>query len=74
MIWGKLLAYEEFLEKIVQFRWLGNSTSLFPSQLEELRIVCITDQDSSWMEIISKSKYISNIMLMRKLFLQTFCK
>jgi len=43
----KLSASEEFLENMVQFRWLEISTSSSPSQLEELRINQIINKDSS---------------------------
>ena len=68
----ELQIWEEFLENIVQFGWLGTLTNSSPSQLVELGIDCMKVQDSSWMKMISKDKCISKIVLMIKLFLQMF--
>ena len=69
MTWGKSSAHEEFLENMVQFGWLGILTSSFSSQLKELGIDQIIDQDSFWMKMILNKEYILSMMLMRKLFL-----
>lgn len=66
------MTFEEFLENVIQFGWLGVSTSSFPSLLFELGMECMKDYDSFWMKIISKEICVSKIVLMMKLFFQIF--
>jgi len=61
-----------FLENEDQLGWLGTFTSSSPSWLFELGIDQIYVQDSSWIKIISKTDWVSRIVLIRKLFLQMF--
>ena len=66
--------FEEFLENIIQFGWLGTPTSSSSSLLFELGIEYMKDHDGSWMKIILKEICISKIVLMIKLFFWTFWK
>ena len=72
MTWEKLLAGEKFLKNMVQFRWLETSTSSSSSQLEELRMDQMIDQDSSWMKMMSNKECILSMILIKKLFLWIF--
>jgi len=49
-------------------------TKISPSQFEELRMDQIEDQEGSWMKMMSKKELTSRIVLMRREFLQMFCK
>jgi len=46
MTLGESMTFEEFLENVIQFGWLGVSTSSFPSLLFELGMECMKDYDS----------------------------
>jgi len=70
----ELPTWEEFLENVDQFGWLGTPTNSFSLQLVELRMDCMTDQDGSWIKMILKDKCVSRIVLIMKLFLWTFCE
>ena len=62
------------LVNVSQLRWLMISTNGLSSQLEGLGIDHNVIQDSSWMKIISKLLLILRIVLIMKLFFQTFCE
>ena len=71
---GESLSWARFLEKVVQFGWLGISTNSLPSLFLELGMDCMNDQDGSWMKIRLKSHWVSSIILIMELFLQIFCE
>ena len=71
---GESWLFDAFLEKVNQLGWFSIPTKCSPSLLNKLRIEQIINYDSSWIKIISKSLYASRIVLVSKLFLQTFCE
>jgi len=73
MTWG-LLSFENILEKVTQFRWLGTTTIILLSSLVKLGIKWIVDWRGSEMRMMLKSLLISNTILVRILFFCTFCK
>ena len=68
----KSLVFVEFLKNMIQLGWLGTPTNSLPSQLSRLRIEYIYIQDGFWMKMILKSKHVSRMKWMIRLFLQTF--
>jgi len=60
--------FEKFLEKVIQFGWLGTSISS-SSLFFKLGSKHMKDHDNSWMKMISKEICISKIVLIMKLFL-----
>ena len=72
MTLGELLAWDEFLEDMVQFGWLETPTNSSPLLLFKLSIDYIKNQDGSWIKMMLKEVYISRIVLMTKLFLWMF--
>jgi len=63
-----------FLEKVIQLEWFETSTSFSASSFNKLKIDWINNYGSSWIKIISNSFYTSKIVLVSRLFLQTFCE
>ena len=51
MTLGTSLLFKKELENVVQLEWFGTPTNSMPSQLVELEMDLIEDQDSSWMKI-----------------------
>ena len=74
MILGDSEAYTEDLANVVQFGWWRTLTNTSPLQLVELGMNWIIDQGGSWMNMISKDNWVSRMILMIRLFLQTFCE
>ena len=54
MILGESSTFDEFLEKVNQFRLLGTPTNFFPLQFIELSNKQIKDYDSSWIKMMLK--------------------
>jgi len=71
---GESWSFDEFLKKVNQLEWFSTPTKSSPSLLNKLGMEWIIDYSSSWTKIISKYFCISRIVLVSKLFLQTFCK
>jgi len=71
MTLGESWSLEVFLEKIIQLEWFGTPTSFSSFLFDKLRI---DDHNGFWMKIISNSFCTSKIVLVSRLFLQTFCK
>jgi len=71
---GDSETHDKVLEKVVQFGWWGTLTSTSPSQLVELGMDQITNQGDFWMNMISNNDWVSRMVLMIRLFLQTLCK
>ena len=74
MTWGLSLSFEEVLEKVTKFGWLGALTIFSPFLLNKLGIEHKVDYGDSWMRIMSKFLLISNSMSVRNLFFQIFCE
>ena len=74
MILGKLLSFEDNLEKVNQSGWFEAPTKLSPSSYKELGIDQINNYGSSWMKIILNSLLDSKIISVRSLFFQIFCE
>ena len=70
MTLGKLLALDEFLEKVNQLEWFGTSTNSSPSSLFKLGNKQIVIYDSSWIKMTLKENWVSRIVLTTKLI---FC-
>ena len=69
---GASQTFDGFWEKFIQLGQFGMLTKSSSSLLEGLGIEHIIDHSNSWMNIISKSLCASKIVLVSKLFLQTF--
>ena len=74
MTLGVSWTFNGFLEKVIQLRWFGMPFKSFPSLLEVLGIEYIIDHGSFWVNIMLNSLYAFKIVLVSKLFLQTFLK
>ena len=59
---------------IIHDRWLEVLITSLPSSDVKLKIVLITNQKSSWINMMSKFLLFSRIRLVRRQFLQTFCE
>jgi len=62
----------EDLAKVSQSEWWEMSISSFLLLLIKLRMVCMVNYRSSWMNTILEDAWISRIVLTIRLFLQTF--
>ena len=62
----------EDLAKVSQSEWWEMSISSFLLLLVKLRMVCMVNHRSSWMNTILEDAWISRIVLTIRLFLQTF--
>ena len=69
-----LFSLTNCLEKMIHDRWLGVPMIVLPSLGEVLGILWIIDHRYSWINIISKFLLFSKIRLVRRQFLQIFCK
>jgi len=63
-----LFADSEALEKISQLGWLATPTKDSPSQLLELGVDRIVDQDGSWIKIMLKLELTLRTVFMMRLF------
>ena len=68
----KSLSLLGFLEKNTQVGWLDTPISILPSLLVELGIWQIVGHDGSWVKMMLKSLLVSNKVLVRSQFFQTF--
>jgi len=58
----------------IQFGWWLVPIRDFPSQIEELGILRISDQQGSWMKMMSNWFWVSRRVLTIREFLRTFCE
>ena len=74
MTLGDSLEQDGSLAKVSQLGWLGTPNRGIPLELVELGIDLRVVYNGSWMNKMSKSWLTSRIMLIKKLFLRTFCE
>ena len=74
MTLGELLALEEVLEKVSQLEWFGTPTNISLSSLIELGIEQIVVHEGSWIKMTSKEIWVLRIVLVSRMFFQTFWK
>jgi len=72
MALGESFVEHRSLAKVSQLGWLGMPTKGMPLQFVKLGMDLIVVQDGSWMNMMSKLSLTSSMVLMRKLFFQTF--
>ena len=71
---GKFGLFAEILVNSSQLGWCTVPIRSLPLLFDVLGALQITDQDDSWIRMMSKCIWILSMVLMMRWFLQTFCE